>query len=635
MSQTHAKPATRLSWTTLLLAASCVVSSALAQTPEDCLTCHGDKIDARRFAASPHAAFGCAACHAGIEGFPHPERITPPDCSTCHSDAVSAFQKSIHGRPRPGGAAAVATCADCHGNPHTLLPQSEPASTVYWSNLAATCARCHASAALAEEFRIPVVRPVQAYLESAHARAVAAGKRGAVCSDCHSSHAITPGWEPTSTVWRTNVPDTCGKCHQEILATFRESVHGEALTRGIREAPVCTDCHGEHRILAHTEPTSPVFAANIPGQTCARCHADTRLSQKYGFPLDKVPAFEDSFHGLALRAGRLTVANCASCHGVHDIRPSSDPRSHVHASNLPQTCGQCHPGAGTRFALGPVHVLSTAVASGSLYWIRIGYLWLIVVVIGLMAAHNLLDFIRKLQREAPPPRAIPRDQPERMTRPLRWQHGLVMLSFPVLIYTGFALKYPETWWAAPLLQWESQFGLRGWLHRAAAVVLLTSMVWHIVHLGVSRRLRACFGEMRWSAGDLQDVLSAVAYYLGRRSHRPPTGTFSYIEKAEYWAFLWGMGVMSVTGFLLWFQDVALRYLPKWTTDVATAIHFYEAILATLAILVWHFYWVIFDPDVYPLDPSWWHGRSPLARVLERKQFEAPAAPERKNDDRKD
>jgi hypothetical protein len=79
----------------------------------------------------------------------------------------------------------------------------------------------------------------------------------------------------------------------------------------------------------------------------------------------------------------------------------------------------------------------------------------------------------------------------------------------------------------------------------------------------------------------------------------------------------------------------LRFLPKWTTDIATAIHFYEAILATLAILVWHFYWVIFDPDVYPVDPSWWHGRAPLARVLERKQFGASAASEGKNDERKD
>ena len=75
--------------------------------------------------------------------------------------------------------------------------------------------------------------------------------------------------------------------------------------------------------------------------------------------------------------------------------------------------------------------------------------------------------------------------------------------------------------------------------------------------------------------------------------------------------------MTVTGLVLWFENVSLRLLPSWLLDVATAIHFYEAILATLAIVVWHFYWVIFDPEVYPMDLSWWHGRSPASRVLER------------------
>jgi hypothetical protein len=75
----------------------------------------------------------------------------------------------------------------------------------------------------------------------------------------------------------------------------------------------------------------------------------------------------------------------------------------------------------------------------------------------------------------------------------------------------------------------------------------------------------------------------------------------YAEKAEYLALVWGTLVMVVTGFLLWFENWTLAHLPKWTSDVATVVHFYEAILASLAILVWHFYFVIFDPLVYPLD----------------------------------
>jgi len=79
---------------------------------------------------------------------------------------------------------------------------------------------------------------------------------------------------------------------------------------------------------------------------------------------------------------------------------------------------------------------------------------------------------------------------------------------------------------------------------------------------------------------------------------------------EYWAFLWGAVVMTLTGFLLWFNNFTLRHFPKWVSDASTAIHFYEAILATFSILLWHFYMVIFDPDVYPMDLAWITGKVP-------------------------
>jgi cytochrome b subunit of formate dehydrogenase len=83
-----------------------------------------------------------------------------------------------------------------------------------------------------------------------------------------------------------------------------------------------------------------------------------------------------------------------------------------------------------------------------------------------------------------------------------------------------------------------------------------------------------------------------------------SGCATYVEKIEYWAFAWGTCVMAATGFLLWFNSFALRHFPKWVTDASTALHYYEAILATLSILIWHLYTVIFDPDVYPMDRSW-------------------------------
>jgi cytochrome b subunit of formate dehydrogenase len=194
---------------------------------------------------------------------------------------------------------------------------------------------------------------------------------------------------------------------------------------------------------------------------------------------------------------------------------------------------------------------------------------------------------------------------------------LIMATFPVLAYTGFALTYPESWWAAPLLHWESSFGLRGFVHRGAALVLLWALLWHLAELGYSKERRNRLRKQMLGWKDLRDLWRTVRYNLDYESERPRCGEFNYAEKLEYWAFIWGMIVMSVTGLLLWFENFSLSYLPKMATDVATIIHFYEAALATLAIFFWHLYWVIYDPEVYPMDAAWWHGRSPDARIRER------------------
>ena len=109
-------------------------------------------------------------------------------------------------------------------------------------------------------------------------------------------------------------------------------------------------------------------------------------------------SFDSSYHGLAAKAGSQTVANCASCHGVHNILPSSDPKSTINPKNLPKTCGQCHPGAGTRFAISQVHVAEGRTEPALLRWVRQFYLLLIPVTIGLMLLHQGGDWIRKLIR---------------------------------------------------------------------------------------------------------------------------------------------------------------------------------------------------------------------------------------------
>jgi cytochrome b subunit of formate dehydrogenase len=109
---------------------------------------------------------------------------------------------------------------------------------------------------------------------------------------------------------------------------------------------------------------------------------------------------------------------------------------------------------------------------------------------------------------------------------------------------------------------------------------------------------------------MKDGVGQLLYNIGLTKTPPPTRRWNYAEKAEYWALMWGSFVMIVTGAMLIFTETVLRMLPKIWHDVAQVIHFYEAMLATLAIVVWHFYWVIFDPNVYPMNPAWLIGKRP-------------------------
>ena len=88
------------------------------------------------------------------------------------------------------------------------------------------------------------------------------------------------------------------------------------------------------------------------------------MNTKYNLPPDRVKTFFESYHGLAAQYGSTLAANCASCHGVHKILPSTDPRSSIYKTNLVATCGKCHPGATDMFVQSKVHV-DAAVAAGT------------------------------------------------------------------------------------------------------------------------------------------------------------------------------------------------------------------------------------------------------------------------------
>lgn len=419
------------------------------------------------------------------------------------------------------------------------------------------------------------------------------------CVDCHSAIKETPHEDRVPRV-------NCGACHAKEFEAYSASVHGKAFAAGKRDAPTCSDCHGEHGIRAPSDPRSSVYATNVSEKTCGSCHGVERVATKYSLPSDRVKTYLASYHGLASKFGRTTVANCASCHGAHAILPSSDPKSSIHKANLPVTCGQCHPNVGEQLAKGSVHVSDDRKRDFAVYWTTVFYLFLIFIVIGGMLVHNALDFGRKF-RDIYAHRYLHHER-MRFTSHERMQHHVLIVAFVLLAYSGFALKFSGAWWAAPLAWFDGDLDVRGWLHRISAVVFSVLAVWHGGYLVLTRRGRHQLNELRPRLRDLKDFISMLRYNLGRGGQKPEFGHYGYVEKAEYWALVWGSGIMIATGGLLWLANLSMRWLPKWVLDVAVTIHFYEAVLATLAILVWHFYFTIFDPEHYPLNLSIFTGK---------------------------
>jgi cytochrome b subunit of formate dehydrogenase len=589
----------------------------------DCLACHSDAtmttdvngknvslfVDGGKLKHSIHGAmFSCVDCHKDVKSLAHettPQKVT---CAQCHADAQAAYAHSTHARAGKTGKNPAANCEDCHGGVHEILPADDPKSPVNHANIPFTCGRCHGQKFLMES-NGESAQAFISYQESVHGRAVGKGStKAAVCTDCHGSHEILPANDAKSPISKFNVPATCGKCHVAVQQTFMQSIHGQAILRGNGQAPVCTDCHGIHSIKAHADPNSPVAEQNLSRDICARCHEGVRLSQEFGVPGNRVASYFDSYHGLAAEGGSLVAANCSSCHGVHNILPSSDPRSTINHANLDATCGQCHKGVTQKFTQTRVHledgVHPRDIGSIAVRWVRLIYVVLILLVIGAMFLHNAIMWRSKAVAR----RRMQNPMMTRMTTNQRWQHLILLTSFIILVITGFALKFPDSWFAEVLGMGEK---LRGIIHRVAGVALIAAGIYHLFYLAATREGRRLICDIAPRPKDAFDAGRAMLYYLGLSSRKPQFGRFTYGEKAEYWALVWGTALMAITGIMMWAKVWVGDMLARWWVDIATAVHFYEAILATLAILVWHFYQVFFDPDVYPMNWAWWNGKMPV------------------------
>ena len=208
----------------------------------------------------------------------------------------------------------------------------------------------------------------------------------------------------------------------------------------------------------------------------------------------------------------------------------------------------------------------------------------------------------------------------RLTLAERMQHWVLIACFVVLIVTGIPLLFP-----AEVAGWvfEGAFPVRTWAHRIAGSVLGLLAGYHVLYVLFSPAGRRDFARMAPRVRDWRDLVHHIRYQLGKTDAPPQFHKFDPFEKIEYFAVVWGSAIMVATGLMMWFFEVTLRLLPKWAYDLVLIVHGYEALLAFLAIILWHLYNVHLKPGVFPMNKVWLTGKVTLRELKEHhpRQYE--------------
>ncbi len=370
-------------------------------------------VDPALFKGSLHGELPCSTCHAEFSAQDHPQRTFKSReqyagrlssvCRQCHS-ADQLKQSPVHAALFTGGGGSP-VCSGCH-NPHTVtsiargkasMTENEHCLSCHRHAMSATlrngekvslkvdaaaldssvhaklaCVDCHFgfsstqhpkrnftsprdfSIAQSEACRRCHFDKYTKTLESIHYTLLSHGDlRAPVCTDCHGSHTVFQARQD-----KLKSSRRCGKCHDQIFATYTKSVHGTALVQENNvDVPICADCHTAHTIQS---PHTQDYRDKVP-EMCGKCHGDAALMKKYGLYPGVVNSYLQDFHGVTLSlyrkqtdaadatASRKPIATCVDCHGVHDITKTSGPSTNLVKARLVKRCQKCHPNATEKF----------------------------------------------------------------------------------------------------------------------------------------------------------------------------------------------------------------------------------------------------------------------------------------------
>lgn len=190
----------------------------------------------------------------------------------------------------------------------------------------------------------------------------------------------------------------------------------------------------------------------------------------------------------------------------------------------------------------------------------------------------------------------------------RIQHFFMAFGFTGLVITGWPMRFPELTVSKIACSVVGGVEVVGIIHRVLGVSLIAVSIYHVAYL-VAMFFRGHRSvAMLPSIVDAKEALGDVMYWLGLRKERPRFSRYNWIEKVEYYAVVWGTAVMILSGIIIWVPQFFTNYLPTWVVAASVIVHGYEALLAGLAIFLWHFYWVHLHPSVYPMSMVWLTGK---------------------------
>ncbi len=557
--------------------------------------------------ASVHNKMQCVECHTTVsKKLKRPcETVESVDCSNCHIETSNEYYDSGHGKAFLDDNENAPSCTDCHGT-HLTKSRFDDTSPTHRAEIPKLCGSCHeedGKANIGEGLK--EVNAYFDYSQSTHGQGLT--NKGllvsAVCIDCHTAHHELKESDTLSSVHPQNIAQTCAKCHKSIYDDYVTSEHSLAQNVGELEYPTCSTCHSAHII---SDIKGDKFMHEITVQ-CGMCH--TKLSDTY----------KDTYHGKAYLLGDTEAARCSDCHGAHHILAVDNPNSMVGYKNVVQTCKQCHENATLAFTGYLTH--ATHNDNKVLFWSFWGMTSLLIFVFGFFGLHTLLWLPRSLkQRKKLKHKKITGSTKyvRRFNAKQQTTHIFVITSFILLALTGMTLKFAHMEWASTIAKFLGGVHAAGLLHRFGAIITLGYFLFHVVNLFQLKKKGSyawkdfVFGKnsLMFNMQDLRDLVASIKWFLGK-GPRPQYGRWTYWEKFDYMAVFWGVGVIGLSGLILWFPEFFTRFMPGWAINVAQIIHSDEALLATGFIFTIHFFNTHLRPESFPIDTVIFTGYVPL------------------------